>query len=279
MKSLHIGHIKITWLEGGITWFDGGAMFGVVPKSLWSKRISCNEQNLIKQPTSPLLVQSKTKNILIDSGLGVNRLSAKFKRNYQALEEVQLEHQLMRLGISPQDIDMVLLTHMHFDHVSGLSKMSDRGLVSSFPQAEIIVSDLEWREMREPNSRSKNTYLRDNWEAIEAQIKPFSEQYQVTEEIQMIRTGGHSQGHSLILFDSEEEKGVHFGDNMPTHAHLNPLWVTAFDDYPIDTIKTKEAWLPVVLDESWWVTFYHDTLYYAVKWNKEKEIVSALKRD
>lgn len=136
MDSIQIGEIKIYWLRGGYTHFDGGAMFGVVPKPLWTKKYPANEKNQLANVTDPMFFKYLGKNYLIDSGLGNNRLKDKQKRNYGVTEESYVLENLAELGVAPEDIDYVLMTHLHFDHVLGLTGVSKEGYYSIFPNAK-----------------------------------------------------------------------------------------------------------------------------------------------
>jgi glyoxylase-like metal-dependent hydrolase (beta-lactamase superfamily II) len=279
MQSLQFGNFQLTWLTGGTTFLDGGAMFGVVPKPLWSKKYPHNEKNQIELPTDPILVQTGDKNILIEAGIGKGRFSEKQLRNYGVELESQIEESLNQLGLTTSDIDMVLLTHMHFDHATGLTKVQDGKLISAFPNATFITSDIEWNEMKNPNIRSRNTYWKENWEAIENHVKTFHEQYEVIPGIKMIHTGGHSDGHSIIVMEQGDEVLIHMADLMPTHAHSNILWVMAFDDYPMNSISQKQKWMEYGLQKQAWYTFYHDAFYRAVKFTEDgKEITESIKR-
>lgn len=157
MDSIQIGEIKVYWLRGGYTHFDGGAMFGVVPKPLWEKKYPANEKNQLANVTDPMFFQYLGKNYLIDSGLGNGRLTEKQKRNYGVTEESFVLEDLAKLNIAPEDIDYCLMTHLHFDHVLGLTGCSEEGYYSIFPNAEIWTSEIEWDEMQHPNIRSKAT--------------------------------------------------------------------------------------------------------------------------
>jgi len=278
MEKLTIGRITMTWLNGGITHLDGGAMFGVVPKPLWTKKYPCNEQNQIPLRTDPILLQVDGKNILIESGIGRGKLNEKQKRNFGVTEESSLIEQLALLSLTPEDIDVVLMTHLHFDHASGLTTWEGDTLVPTFPRARIITSAVEWAEMKEPNMRSRNTYWKENWEAIVDQVDTFAEQLEVVSGVTMIHTGGHSDGHAIIMITSEGETAIHLGDLMPTHAHQNPLWVMAYDDYPMTSIFAKQKWLAYGMEKNAWFTFYHDAYYRAVRWNDEFQIVESVKR-
>ncbi|WP_419881999.1 YtnP family quorum-quenching lactonase [Peribacillus sp. B-H-3] len=280
METLQIGDITLTWLDGGVTNLDGGAMFGVVPKPLWSKKYPHNENNQIELRTDPILVQANGLNLLIDSGIGSGKISEKQRRNYGVTEESRLAESLGSLGLSEDDIDYVLMTHLHFDHACGLTKREGDEWVPVFKKAKIITSQVEWDEMRNPNIRSRNTYWQENWMAISDSVMPFQDEKVITEGIKMVHTGGHSDGHSVILMESGGEQLIHMADLMPTHAHANVLWVLAFDDYPMDSVFQKQKWMGHGLENEVWYSFYHDAIYRAVKWDKSgKEIQDAVKRD
>lgn len=277
VETLQVGGISLTWLSGGVTNLDGGAMFGVVPKGLWSKKYPNNDKNQIELPTDPILIRMNGKNLLVETGLGKGKLTEKQKRNYGVTRESELEDSLNKLGMTALDIDYVLMTHMHFDHACGLTRLENGKYVSTFPNAKIITSQVEWDEMRNPNIRSRNTYWKENWEAIEKQVVPFEEKWSL-ESITMIHTGGHSDGHSILMIEDGEEMAIHMADLMATHAHQQSLWVMAYDDYPMDSIAAKEKWIPYALEKNAWFTFYHDAYYRAVKWGSDGQIKEEIKR-
>lgn len=277
MDKFQFHDMALTWLDGGTTWLDGGTMFGVVPKVIWSKRYPVNEQNQIELPTHPILVQHDGQNIIIDSGLGDGKLTDRQKRNLGVSSESRIEENLAELGLSTGDIDYVLMTHLHGDHAAGLTKQQGAEYVSVFPHAKIIVSAVEWEEMQHPNIRSRNTYWKENWEPIVAQVETFDDQASPVKGITMHHTGGHSNGHSVIKLESGGETILHMGDIMPTHAHQNPLWVLAFDDYPMDSIYAKEKWMKEGLSNGYYFTFYHDAYYRILKWSEDgKEMIESL---
>ncbi|MEK4028423.1 MULTISPECIES: MBL fold metallo-hydrolase [Bacillaceae] len=279
METLTVGDLTLTWLNGGVTNMDGGAMFGVVPRPLWSRKYASNEKNQVELRTDPIFFQLDGKNILIEAGIGNGRLTEKQIRNYGVDEESRVEECLAELGVTPADIDIVLMTHMHFDHALGLTKLLQGKLVPAFPNAVIYTSETEWEEMRHPNIRSKNTYWKENWEAIEHQVRTYKEQAEPVKGIKMIHTGGHSNGHSIIIIESNGEWLIHMADLMPTHAHQNVLWVLAYDDYPMDSIAAKQKWLPEGMKKNAWFFFYHDAVYRAIKWNEAGEMIAAVKRE
>ena len=279
MDKFQFHDMSFTWLKGGMTYMDGGAMFGVVPKPLWEKKYPANEKNQIELPTDPLFIQYKGKNILMESGVGFGKMTEKQLRNFGITYQSQVEDDLTSLGVLTEEIDIVIMTHMHFDHACGLTKWEGEELVSTFPNATIYVSEVEWNEMRNPNFRSSNTYWKENWEPIQSQVVTFTDTIEVVEGIDMIHTGGHSDGHSIVLFKQNGDTIIHLADIMPTHAHQNPLWVLAYDDYPMTSVFAKEKWLNEGLQNNYWFSFYHDAFYRLVKWSQDgKEIVDAVKR-
>jgi glyoxylase-like metal-dependent hydrolase (beta-lactamase superfamily II) len=277
MENLELGNVKLKWLKGGVTHLDGGAMFGVVPKPLWTRKYEVNDKNQIELRTDPILIQAEGKNFLVESGIGNGKLNEKQKRNFGVLEESSLDAELERLGLTAADIDFVLMTHMHFDHACGLTKVIDGELTSVFPNAKIITSQVEWDEMRNPNIRSKSTYWRENWQGIEQQVEAFEKEWSFG-PLKMIHTGGHSDGHSILIIEDGDSTVVHMADIMPTHAHQNPLWVMAYDDYPMDSIFAKQKWLEYGISRNAWFTFYHDSVYRAVKFDQDGKITESIER-
>ncbi|HJV31002.1 MAG TPA: MBL fold metallo-hydrolase [Bacillales bacterium] len=278
METLKVGNVVLTWLSGGVTNLDGGAMFGVVPKPLWEKKYPCNEKNQIELPSDPILIQAEGKNFLIDAGLGKGKFTEKQKRNYGVTNETEVEESLAKLGLTLDDINYILMTHLHYDHASGLTKLEDNNYSSVFPNAKIITSKIEWDEMREPNIRSRNTYWKENWEPVEDQVVIFEESWNFG-PLKVVHTGGHSDGHSIIIIEDGGEVAVHMGDIMPTHAHTNVLWVLAYDDYPMTSIAEKQKWFPYGVENNAWFTFYHDAYYRAVKWGADGQICESIKRE
>jgi len=280
MEQFTFHDMTLHWLQGGVTNLDGGTMFGVVPKPVWSKKYPVNELNQIELPTDPILINYMGKKLLIDSGVGNGKLTDKQKRNYGVTEESSIRSSLEKLNVRVEDIDYLLMTHLHFDHACGLTEPINGELKSVFPNAKIVVSEIEWNEMREPNIRSKNTYWKENWEPIQSQVETFKESIEVLPGIEMIHTGGHSDGHSIIKLTQNGETIIHMGDIMPTHAHQNPLWVLAFDDYPMASVFAKERIMKEGLANGYWFSFYHDAYYRLIKWDETgKNIMGELKRE
>lgn len=279
METLKLGEITLHWLNGGDTFLDGGAMFGVVPKPLWTRKYPVNDKNQIELRCDPIFFQLNGKNILIDTGIGNGKLTDKQKRNFGVTEESKVEEDLSKLGLHVHDIDIVCMTHLHFDHACGLTKFEGDRYESVFPNAVIYTSEVEWNEMRNPNIRSRNTYWKENWEVIANQVVTFQEEIVIEDGLKMLHTGGHSDGHAIILLENNGERLLHMADLMGTHAHKNSLWVMAYDDYPMDSIFAKEKWIPEGVDGGYWFSFYHDAYYRAIKWDSEGKIIETVKRE
>ncbi|MFA9559075.1 MBL fold metallo-hydrolase [Evansella sp. AB-rgal1] len=273
MERWEMADVTFTWLNGGVTHMDGGAMFGVVPKPLWSRKYPLNENNQIELRTDPILIQVDGKNLLVETGIGNGKFIEKSLRNFGITQESKVEESLSKLGLTVGEIDYVLMTHMHFDHLSGATKWDGDKLISTFPNATYWVQEVEWEETRNPNIRSRNTYFEANWQAIEDQVKTFSDKVEVVEGVQLIHTGGHSAGHCILKVERDGETAIHLADIMPTHAHQNVLWVLAYDDYPIDSIAMKQKYLLPAIEKQAWFFFYHDYKYRVLKWDEEGKVV------
>jgi len=264
-----IGDFEFTWLNGGRFELDGGTMFGVVPKVLWQKIYPPSEDNYIPLTAWPILVRTPQALVLIESGIG-NKLTDKQKKIYRIKEEWSVIEELKQLGISREDIDFVVLTHYDFDHAGGVVLQDDRGNCSlTFPKAGHIIQKKEWADVMAPNIRSVNTYWPVNIELMKGseRLHLVNGSAEVVPGISVVHTGGHNGGHQVVMIESKGEKAFHLGDLLPTHAHANPLWVMAYDNYPMDSIALKEQWIKQGVSEGVWFTFYHDPFMTACKYD------------
>lgn len=275
---MKLGDFSVHYLNGGITNIDGGAMFGVVPRALWTRKYEVNDKNQIPLPTHPILIQTGDKNVIIDTGIGCGKLTEKERRNFGAEYESHIKEDLEVLDMTTKDIDYVLMTHMHFDHAAGLTDDEGHAI---FENAIHIIQQDEWHEFQSPNLRSKSTYWTKNNGDFQQKLLLFDKEMEVLPGINIMHTGGHSFGHSIITIESNGEKAIHMGDIFPTIAHRNPLWVTAYDDYPIQSIREKERLIPNYILNDYWFLYYHDVNYFAVKFDKQSmtEIETFISRD
>lgn len=272
MFDMQLGKLQIDPLNGGFTQMDGGAIFGVVPKPLWEREYPVNDKNQVPLTTSPILIRTEDKNILIDTGIGKGKLTEKQLRNYGVRYESDIDASLAQFSLTCEDIDIVLMTHMHFDHATGLTDANGQ---AQFPNAWHYVQQDEWYELIAPNIRSQATYWPINRGTYEANLILFEDTIEPYPGIKMKHTGGHSFGHAVIEIESEGEKAVHMADILSTTAHRNPLWVSAYDDYPMQSIREKERLTRYYVAHQYWFLFYHDVQHFAAKLSKDLKSVEA----
>lgn len=263
-KALTIGEFELVWLNGGTFELDGGTMFGVVPKVLWQKKYPADTENYITLDNSPILVRTPGELVLIETGLG-NKLTDKQKKIYRVRKEWTVLDDLRSLGIAPEDIGRVILTHYDFDHAGGVVMRDSAGLALTFPKAKHVLQRKEWEDVLHPNIRTANTYWPVNNEVLRGSrnLELVDGDAEVLPGITVHLTAGHNSGHQIVRLESRGEKAYHLGDLLPTHAHSNPLWVMAYDNYPMDAIAMKEKWTKRATDEGAWFTFYHDAFMQA----------------
>ena len=232
---LAIGDAKLTMLNGGNFRLDGGAMHGVVPKTLWSKLVSCDALNRCEYTTRCLVVEAAGKRVLVETGNG-DKFSPKLKDIYGIEHDRSIEHALREVGLAPDDIDVVVLTHMHFDHSGGTTRFSTTGsgLAPVFKRARHVVQRKEWKDAVKPHERNRGSYLQEN-------IAPLAE-------------GG---GERLWIVDGETEivPGVRV---IPTPGHTKLPWVMGYDMDPAGSLETKRALFTRPVQEDWLLLWGHD---------------------
>jgi len=259
--SLKLGEVEIFWLDGGRIRLDGGPMFGPVPKALWSRKVEVDNNNCIAIANSAMLVRTPTANIIIDSGIG-NKMTPKQQENFNLESPWRLPEELAGLGLRCDEIDIVIPTHADFDHAGGLVfRDADGSLKPTFPRARHIFQEKEWAVVENPDRRSATSYWPENFTSLKENnlIELVDGEFRVTPEVRVFLTGGHTIGHQAVEIVSGGESAVHLGDLLPSHNHLHPLWVIAYDDYPMEVIAFKERFLPEYAARKSWILFYHDT--------------------
>lgn len=280
-KTFKLGDFELCWLEGGVFEIDGGSMFGVVPRVLWQKKCGPTLDNYVTLADSAILVRTPHGNALIETGLG-NKLSEKQKKIFRLRKEWDIPAELDKLGLSCQDIDHVILTHCDFDHAAGITMLNEEGEVElTFPKAMYYIQKKEWEDVCTPNRRSSSSYWPVNFQGLVDGENLFlvDEEYEVLPGIRLVRTGGHTRGHQVVWLASGGDKALHLGDLLPTTAYSNPLWITAYDNFPLDSVAVKEQLLKQAFDENIWLILYHDVKTLACKFDEKGEVVLSFEAD
>lgn len=272
---MKLGKFDIDWLQGGVFRMDGGSMFGVVPRALWSRKYDVDDSdNSIELLNACMLLRTPAGNVLIETGFG-NKISDKAKKIFRVGPDWDLPGSLEALGLKREDIDYVILTHCDFDHAGGVSMLGDSGEPElTFPNAMHVVQKLEWEDALSPNIRSANTYLKENFTLLKDSDKLMiiDGDHEVVPGVRVELTGGHTRGHMVVWIESEGEHAVHMADLLPTHAHHNPLWIMAYDNYPMDAIAKKQELHKRAEELNAWYLLYHDTNMKACKFGEKGKV-------
>jgi glyoxylase-like metal-dependent hydrolase (beta-lactamase superfamily II) len=267
VETRSLGRFRIHALDGGYQMLDGGAMFGVVPKPLWQKRIQADDRNRIPLALRCLLVETPDALVLIDDGAG-NKESAKFIDIYgldnassdPARWPTRLEESLAAAGFSADDVDVVIDSHLHFDHAGGNTRLDDGEIALSFPRARYVAQrgEFEWAHSR--NERIQASYLGHNFDPVMAsgRLELVDGEPEIVPGIRMLRTPGHTPNHTSILVHSEDESACFLADLIPTSAHLPLPWIMGYDVEPLVTLETKRTLLARARVEQWLLVFEHD---------------------
>ena len=270
VRTTDVGRIRIHALEAGTQWLDGGAMFGVVPRPLWSRHAPPDDRNRIPLALRCLLIEAPGALVLVDTGIG-NKESERFHNIYgvdNAGAPTRLEDAIRGAGFAPDDVDIVVSTHLHFDHAGGNTRLRSVGdVVPSFPDAEYVVQDAEFRFAHRQNERIRASYLPANFDPIEkAGLWRFVEgEAEVTEGVTVIPTPGHTPYHQSVLIRSDGETACYLADVCPTVAHLPLPWIMGYDLEPLVTLESKrELWERAFRDD-WLLIFEHDPV---VPWGR-----------
>jgi glyoxylase-like metal-dependent hydrolase (beta-lactamase superfamily II) len=243
-------------------WFrlDGGAMFGVVPKPLWERRAPADERNRIRLGLRPLLIRGYGRTILVDAGIG-GKMDARSAGIYGIERDRDLDRLLEESGAAGTDIDTVLATHLHFDHAGGFTRrVGDGTLAPSFPQARYLVRRGEWQDAVRPHERNRASYLPENFVPLAAAgvLEYLEEDGEVAPGVRVVRTGGHTMHHQIVLIESAGRTAVFAADLVPTAAHVDLPWIMGYDLYPMDTLAFKRTFLRDAIDREYLIFFEHD---------------------
>lgn len=259
IQRYRLGELELISLYDGYLRLDGGAMFGVVPWTLWSQRVPSDERGRILLAMRPLLLRGE-RTVLIDAGLG-DKEDDKFHDIYGVERERHLEHALAEAGVSPDDIDIVVATHLHFDHVGGFTVRDTHGQVRPrFRRAQYIVHRGEWEVATHTHERNRASYLRDNFMPIadSGQLTLVDDRYAIVPGVQARMTPGHTAYHQSIWIESGGQHAIFLGDLIPTVAHVPEPWIMGYDLYPMDTLTHKKHVLQEAETRDMLLFFEHD---------------------
>jgi glyoxylase-like metal-dependent hydrolase (beta-lactamase superfamily II) len=265
VQTFTVGRLKVHAIQTGGQKLDGGAMFGVVPKPLWERRIGADERNRIQLGMRCLLIEHDRGLVLIDNGAG-NKENPKFHEIYGvenagAGGRTLLEDGLAQAGVKAGEVSLMIDTHLHFDHAGGNTWVDAGGTVRpSFPNARYVVQRGEYEWATHTNERTAASYFAHNFEPIVAsgQFDFVSGETEVWPGITLMPTPGHTPHHQSVLIESEGAKAFYPADLMPTSAHIPLPWIMGYDVEPLRTLETKRAILKRAVDEEWLVVFEHD---------------------
>ena len=254
-----IGDLELISVCDGFFRLDGGAMFGVVPKPLWEKKAPADARNRITLAMRPLVIRGM-RTMIVDAGLG-DKENAKFQDIYGVDRARHLDHSLAEAGLSAEDIDIVLASHLHFDHAGGFTRRdADGRLRPRFPRAQYVVRRGEWEDATHPHARNRASYLMDNYVPLaEAGVLQLVDDDQtIMPGVRVRRTGGHTMHHQMITIESGGQRAAFVADLMPTTAHLADAWLMGFDLYPMDTLAAKGQFVREAVEKRTLVFFEHD---------------------
>ncbi|HEY3044428.1 MAG TPA: methylmalonyl-CoA epimerase [Vicinamibacterales bacterium] len=254
-----LGNIELISVSDGFFRLDGGSMFGVIPKTMWSQQAPPDERNRIRLAMRPLIVRG-ARTMIIDAGMG-DKENEKFHDIYGVERSRHLDHTLAEAGLAPEDIDIVLASHLHFDHAGGFTVRDATGRVRPrFPRAQYVVRRGEWEDATHPNMRTRASYLLDNYAPLaEAGVLQLvDDDVTIMPGVRVRRTGGHTPHHQMILIESGRKTAAFVADLIPTTAHLPDVWVMGYDLFPLDTMAAKQQFVKEATEKKMLVFFEHD---------------------
>jgi glyoxylase-like metal-dependent hydrolase (beta-lactamase superfamily II) len=254
---MKLGAFNLQVLSDGTFTLDGGQMFSIVPKVLWEKKIVADERNRVRLGLPCLLIQTGQKNVLVETGIG-DKLDTKLDDIYGVDHSQDLMGELGNLGLSPEDIDIVINTHLHFDHCGWNVRRQNGRLAPTFPRARYLIQRGEWEDAVHPNERNRASYLEAFFSAAEPQTEFLDGDAQIVPGVRVEVAAGHTRCMQCVRVESEGETAYYASDLVPTNAHLAFPWMTSFDLYPLETLANKKRLLPELAKAGALLVFGHD---------------------
>lgn len=258
---MRLGKFSIHSCMDGLFRLDGGAMFGIVPRVLWEKTDPPDDKNRILLALRSLLIKTGEANILVDTGIG-DKGDQKFRDIYMIDRNPPLGGALAACGIIPQDIDVVINTHLHLDHAGGNTCVGDDGgVIPAFPRARYVIQKGEWGDAINTDERTKGSYIANDFLPLEGLgVVDFVDgnEVEIIKGVSVIVAGGHTAFHQCVKIESEGKAALFLADLVPTTSHLPLPYIMAYDLVPQDTLRAKKKLLKQAVDEDWLVIFQHD---------------------
>ncbi len=263
-EKLHLGDFDIYGLRDGYFSLDGGAMFGVVPRTLWEKKYPPDSKNRIRLALNSILVRTPKAIVLVETGIGP-KTDQKFSDIYGIERKPGLLASLERIGFKPEDIGFVINTHLHFDHCGGNTYRDEKGrVVPTFPRARYVIQRGEWKAATRPNERDRPSYLAENFLPLEefGCLDLVEGTKEIVPGVEVFLTPGHTARHQGVKIQSRGETLFYLGDLVPTSAHLGLPYIMSYDLYPVDTLETRKKLYEQAIAENWILAFVHDPEHY-----------------
>ena len=255
---MKVGNVEISLLSDGTIRLDGGALFGVVPKVIWNTLSRADRRNRVRMGLNCPLIRAGGKTILVDTGVG-NKHPPRRRTMYD-MRAGGLASDLRAHGLAVEDVDTVVLTHLHFDHAGGCTRpgFGDKP-VPTFPKATYLVQRKDWHDATHPSERTRAGYIPEDFMPLETsgQLELLEGDTEIAPGVCLKVTGGHTSGHQIVFIDSGDQRVACLGDVLPTAHHLPLPYITAWDMYPLDTLARKSQILDQAVKESWLLIFGH----------------------
>jgi glyoxylase-like metal-dependent hydrolase (beta-lactamase superfamily II) len=254
-----LGDIHVDVLPDGCFALDGGAMFGVVPRALWEKTDPPDAENRVTLALNVALILTAGKRVLVDSGLG-DKWGERESRQYRIDRSRTLLGELRARGLTPEDIDIVVNTHLHFDHAGGNTQLVDGRTLPTFPNARYVVQLGEWEDATHPHERSRASYREADFVPLaEArQLDTVQGEQELAPGVRVVPVGGHTAYHQMVVVEGGGETLAIPSDLLPTASHLPLPYMTGYDLFPVGTLEAKRRLLSRASSEGWRLLFYHD---------------------
>ncbi len=258
MPSLTLGDFELSIFSDGTYPLDGGAFFGVIPKILWSRKVEADERNYVQAGLNSLLIRTGKQNIVVETGMG-NKLSERMVKFYG--QPARLFANLVAGGVAPEDIDIVINTHLHFDHCGwNTVRDNDGKIVPTFPRAKYYAPEGEWQYARRPSERDSISYIPANYDPLvqSGQMTLLKGDEEIVPGISVKTFPGHTAHMQAVIVESGGRTACYISDLIPTAAHIDVTWGMGFDLYPLQTIESKKQYYAKAIPEKWLTVFTHD---------------------